>query len=733
VSNSTERLTYYDKYTKDSKYKEAMVLIREEIINAGNTSYFDGSSAMSYQSQAALRTHALTLLGFIGDLYGYNEDLLKEAEEYYYSGIRLASEHPDLLSIIHLMMGQIVVYHIGIGEWNKPLSIPSTALKCINTSIKISQEIGNTYNLIIGYYVLASTYEEFGQDNLSKTYWKRFISIAKNYFDINDKKIPESEWHYYFEMLMGYLEYNKSFMDVQEVMDLVTPIEPNVNKYFTFPSVFYSAIIQRLSVAGDIEAAWEYFPLLDNYLEKSKKGNPDMKIGNIHFAEFDLRLVRSTINMYDNDFEKAISDLEFCKNIIDESERSTDYGLHRQLAICYENTDNFNGAIDIRKEVIPVIEKIRTSFTIEQKKTFFQYHGAREWYEGLQSDYANLYIKSKNETDFMSSIIISEKYRGRQLSEKLNIEEDIIDELKLNHIRDQLKSEEILITFTLMEPYFKNNSQIICSYIDSNSYGIFITPIDYNEVKTCINSISNKLSNSGSDIDKLSMELTYISSLIINDLRPMIKGKKKLLIISDGILNKIPFELLTIDSLEYRSMILDKNIVMLPSIKYMLQNENSSTENENSLLAIADPVFSQDYANSINLTNEEIIELARGSNYLNYFNPLPETRSEIKTISQLFQQDNYKLLMGSNATESKIKTENLKGYRFIHIASHGILGNELPGINEPAIVLSDENDEDGFLMASEVEKLELNAELTVLSACKTGTGEFIHGEGLISN
>ena len=58
-------------------------------------------------------------------------------------------------------------------------------------------------------------------------------------------------------------------------------------------------------------------------------------------------------------------------------------------------------------------------------------------------------------------------------------------------------------------------------------------------------------------------------------------------------------------------------------------------------------------------------------------------------------------------------------------------GGEVPGVGEPALVLGREDSEDGFLKASEAERLSLNAELTVLSACNTGSGEYVNGEGVM--
>ncbi|MCA1567049.1 MAG: CHAT domain-containing protein [Acidobacteria bacterium] len=75
----------------------------------------------------------------------------------------------------------------------------------------------------------------------------------------------------------------------------------------------------------------------------------------------------------------------------------------------------------------------------------------------------------------------------------------------------------------------------------------------------------------------------------------------------------------------------------------------------------------------------------------------------------------------------------LHKYRYVHFATHGYIDNEKPALS--AIVLSLVNErgepQDGFLKTQEIYNLHLPAELVVLSACQTGLGKEIKGEGLV--
>jgi|TARA_Y100000031_G_scaffold147498_1_gene182622 hypothetical protein len=117
------------------------------------------------------------------------------------------------------------------------------------------------------------------------------------------------------------------------------------------------------------------------------------------------------------------------------------------------------------------------------------------------------------------------------------------------------------------------------------------------------------------------------------------------------------------------------------------------------------------------------------------FQRLEDTKDEVVAIGKMFGVDDPShIKLDMEANEAGVKSTDLSGYRYIHFATHGILGNDIPYIQEPALVLNlvnNENGEDGYLTMSEVMGLELSADMVVLSACKTGLGEDIGGEGIV--
>jgi CHAT domain-containing protein len=119
--------------------------------------------------------------------------------------------------------------------------------------------------------------------------------------------------------------------------------------------------------------------------------------------------------------------------------------------------------------------------------------------------------------------------------------------------------------------------------------------------------------------------------------------------------------------------------------------------------------------------------------------PLPETADELCDVTHDLGVDpKTHLYLGAVATETKIKqlSENgsLAKYKIVHFATHGAVAGQVSRASEPGLVLTPPDKasetDDGYLSASEIAALKLDADWVILSACNTAAGDARGAEAL---
>jgi len=296
---------------------------------------------------------------------------------------------------------------------------------------------------------------------------------------------------------------------------------------------------------------------------------------------------------------------------------------------------------------------------------------------------------------------------------------------RLRTLRSQLGPDTVVLNYTLMD------ETIVLLAFDKERYKILVIPYNGKEFLQQLSAVAEMLADARSSRETIQNKLLAISRILLESVTPLFDKKTQVLVLPDGALNLIPFDLLSLDQSTYRPLIRDRVVWAASSLKLFRPGQEGAPPGKSAgLFALGDPVYAK--APQIpNISEAELQAVTRGHAYLSYFSPLPETRTEVEAISKLFSNGPLKVVLGEQAKESTVKSADLRPFRYVHLATHGILGGEVPGIGEPALVLGEEPGEDGFLRASEVEMIKLNADLTVLSACKTGTGELVSGEGVM--
>jgi len=230
-------------------------------------------------------------------------------------------------------------------------------------------------------------------------------------------------------------------------------------------------------------------------------------------------------------------------------------------------------------------------------------------------------------------------------------------------------------------------------------------------------------------------------------------NRKRLLVISDGALQYIPFAILLTPEDPSVSLLVKHEVVNLPSASVLavLRQQLSGRKAAPKAVAIlADPVFDihddrlrlankndkPGPLNSLQISWQSGLDrsarevgLARGG----VFPRLLFSRREADAIDSIARQGDVTKALDFNASKATAMDPQLRDYRIVHFATHGLLNSEHPELSGLVFSLVDRQGktQDGFLRLLDIYNLDLNADLVVLSACQTALGKQIAEEGLV--
>jgi CHAT domain-containing protein/Tfp pilus assembly protein PilF len=219
----------------------------------------------------------------------------------------------------------------------------------------------------------------------------------------------------------------------------------------------------------------------------------------------------------------------------------------------------------------------------------------------------------------------------------------------------------------------------------------------------------------------------------------VLRGKPRLLVSPDGALHLVPFEVLltsvpdelTLKRLPY--LIAERSVAYVPSAtvlaslrQHRLPPAGDSAGEDLVAFAASLPAAAEEPVESASGTVGALLKQARAA-------PLPAARREVQDIARVFSHAGARLYLDEEAVEENVKGNPLiERARFVHIAAHGFVNEEQPELSGLLLGRRPGSDEDGLLQMYEVFNLRLTAESVVLSACETGVGKRVGGEGLIT-
>lgn len=327
----------------------------------------------------------------------------------------------------------------------------------------------------------------------------------------------------------------------------------------------------------------------------------------------------------------------------------------------------------------------------------------------LRSAITRLSIKASRVTDSAALSAINNEIRDNEIrlsviQEKINSNPKYASLDPSVQIPSVKKLQDILDGETCLLSYHLSDKELLVFCISSDHFSYVRQPTDSSFQQSTRAIISNLHNMDQASRYNGSMAAQQLYKLLIQPLLPSIGKASRLIIIPDDELNYLPFEALE-----------DSNK------KYLLQNYAIQYQYSTALLQL--PEIKETAGE-----NSRSLGFAPFSNYQGeaHFLSLPNSKEEISALKG-------KLFFDSAATKQRF-IENANSFPMVQLATHAAADDESPAKSYIAFFPSKKDSADQYILfASEIYNLRLDSlRLIILSACETGNGALVRGEGLMS-
>ncbi|MCD9188841.1 MAG: CHAT domain-containing protein [Pyrinomonadaceae bacterium] len=314
-----------------------------------------------------------------------------------------------------------------------------------------------------------------------------------------------------------------------------------------------------------------------------------------------------------------------------------------------------------------------------------------------------------------------------------------------------LDEDSILLEFS----FGKNESYLWL--IEKDSFSSYVLPprremeIHIGKLRELLNSREMKKDETLEDFQKRSQEAEILYQTESRTLSDQLLGqiadkiaRKRLIVIPDGNLHYFPLSALPFPNSSSDEPLLTTNeTVYAPSAQTLLTLEKSrrAYETPKNLLIFSDPIFTAGDARfpAFARVPDSNIETAQKENFryvrsLNSLQRLRGSKTESDSILEIVGSSKTDSFSGFDASREQLLKTNVGNYKIIHFATHGLTDENRPELSGIVLSRFDEKGQkrDEFFRMHDIYGLTLNADLVVLSACETGVGKEVKGDGLMS-
>jgi CHAT domain-containing protein len=235
----------------------------------------------------------------------------------------------------------------------------------------------------------------------------------------------------------------------------------------------------------------------------------------------------------------------------------------------------------------------------------------------------------------------------------------------------------------------------------------------------------------------------FLGARLLQPLAKALQGKASWIISPDGPLAQLPFETLPFgdqgEPAAAAAAIHYTQSMSVYSLSRRMQQQYESLTDRMDLFAMGNPdygptpIHPRDRRELMRRTTVHSALQLRDLDAA--WTPLPGTEAEIRAAAALFP-GSTRAYLGPQATEQQLQalddSGQLKGFRYLLFSAHGFLSTDQPALSSIVLGLTQRTAEaDGYVTAAEWAGYDLRSDLTILSACDTGVGKVVSGEGVM--
>jgi CHAT domain-containing protein/tetratricopeptide (TPR) repeat protein len=663
---------------------------------------------------------------------------------------------------VALALDKLGTIYRGLGDYRQ-------AFDCAQKSVRLYEEANNRIGMAAAFPKLAYIYMEQKNFRQALSYLERALVIAEELGDIIEIAVSRNDVAFVHNEIGNYERALEIYQDLLRQTE-------------GFGDSVGAAMIR--SHVGMVYAAQSRYDDALNYFRQSL---PELEAANLKPDTADILINMSGLNLAQGKYIEALPLAERALSL--SRQTGGQHLISWALTHMGYSQLGLNRPLEARQsfaEAVSIIEKMRTQTAggAEERQRYFEgrlraHHGllsllvkenqtwealvfaervkARVLLDALQQGRAKIQkamtaeeqeqeLRLKSELTQLNTRLIRATQSDKPNAERINEYKTKLEKARLSYEAFQtslyaahpevkvnrgeasiIKADELAAllpdaTSALLEYVVTEDATYL--FVVSKSQGraeaetrVFTIPIKQAELAKQTEDFRRQLS--GRDLGfRASAQKLY--ELLLKPAQDALRGKTSLVIAPDDRLWELPFQALLTQDGRY---VIEKSAVSYaPSLTVLREmkakHNRRQAEPAGPLLALGNPAL-----------GKETVERAALAMRDDKLDPLPEAELEVKALRRLYGMSRSKVYIGAEAREDRVKTDALQA-GILHFATHGTMNDASPMYSHLVLAQGGTN-EDGLLEAWELMRMNLKADLAVLSACETARGRVGAGEGMI--